>query len=104
MKKKQSVPKFQYEAEDAQWWYDNRDLTAKAMEAAVSEGRTTTLSQILDRARKTSGTTPTVSIHIDPEDLTRARVFAQRKGLRYETYLKMLLHEAIEKEGMSRAE
>jgi predicted DNA binding CopG/RHH family protein len=98
--KKQLVPKFQSEAEEAQWWYENRNLMAKRMEKAVAEGRTTTLSQILDNARKNAGPTPTVSIRIDPDDLKRARIFAQSKGLRYQTYLKMLIHEALEKEGM----
>ena len=64
MKKKQGIPKFKSEAEEAQWWYDNRDKTATAMEAAVAKGRTTTLSQILARARKNSGQTTTVSIRV----------------------------------------
>jgi len=47
----------------------------------------------------TSGqTTPTVSIRIAPEDIARARGLAEKKGLRYQTYLKMLLHEALERE------
>jgi hypothetical protein len=41
---------------------------------------------------------PTVSIRIDPEDIQRARSLAAKKGLRYQTYLKMLLHEALEHE------
>ncbi len=45
------------------------------------------------------GPTPTVSIRIDPADLSRARALAERRGLRYQTYLKMLLHEALEQEG-----
>jgi predicted DNA binding CopG/RHH family protein len=103
MRKKQQIPKFRSEAEEAKWWYDNRHKTAKIMEEAVSNGRTTTLSRILDRARKKSGSTPTVSIRIDPEDLSRARQLAEEKGLRYQTYLKMLLHQALDREGKRRS-
>jgi hypothetical protein len=34
----------------------------------------------------------------DPEDIQRARSLAAKKGLQYQTYLKMLLHEALENE------
>ena len=34
----------------------------------------------------------------DPEDIKRARSLAAKKGLRYQTYLKMLLHEALKHE------
>lgn len=45
-----------------------------------------------------AGRTPAVSIRIAPGDLSRARAHAARKGLRYQTYLKMLLHEALDRE------
>jgi predicted DNA binding CopG/RHH family protein len=38
------------------------------------------------------------SIRLLPEDVERARKLAARHGLRYQTYLKMLLHEALDKE------
>jgi hypothetical protein len=103
MSKKLIIPKFRPEAEEAQWWYEHRDETTVSMDEAVAKGRTTTLPRILEQARQRSGATPTVSIRIDPADLSRARLFASRKGLRYQTYLKMLLHEALEKEEKRRA-
>jgi predicted DNA binding CopG/RHH family protein len=91
------IPKFETEAEEAQWWFDHREETALWMETAAQEGRTTSLAAILQNRQQT-GATPTVSIRIDPSDISRARMLAQRRGLRYQTYLKMLLHEALEKE------
>lgn len=35
------------------------------------------------------------TIRLDPADVSLARIQAERKGLRYQTYLKMLLHEAL---------
>jgi hypothetical protein len=83
------IPKFQDEAEEARWWVDHQDEIAGAFEQAATDGR-------LGRgtvARK--GPTPTTTIRLDQEDISRAREQAQRKGLRYQTYLKMLLREAL---------
>ena len=92
------IPSFATEAEEAQWWFDHREETSDWLQKAVVEGRTTNLKQIRER-RARQGNTPTVSIRIDPADLARARSLAERRGLRYQTYLKMLLHEALEQEG-----
>lgn len=98
MKTKPEPPRFKSEAEEAKWWSDHREETAEWMKSAADEGRTTNLAAI-QKKRQESGATPTVSIRIDPADLSRARTLAERRGLRYQTYLKMLLHEALEKEG-----
>ena len=92
------LPKFESEKEEARWWDEHRDDTAEWMEEAVASGETATLSEILESRRQRAASTPTVSIHIDPEDIKRARSLAAKKGLRYQTYLKMLLHEALENE------
>lgn len=39
-----------------------------------------------------------ITIRLAEDDLARARVLAAEKGLRYQTYLKMLLHEALNSE------
>ena len=81
MIRKSNIPKFESEAEEAQWWDQHREETAQWMEEAIATGQTTTLSDVL-RARQRTGSTPTVSIRIDPDDLTRARCLAAKKGLR----------------------
>jgi predicted DNA binding CopG/RHH family protein len=91
------IPQFNSEAEEARWWFEHREQTASLLENAIADGRTTKLAAILERKR-VAGPTPTVSIRIDPADLTRARIQAERRGLRYQTYLKMVLHEALEQE------
>jgi len=98
MKDEIQIPSFQTEDEEAQWWFDNREQTAELLEKVAAEGRTKNLAQIrADRAAR--GVTPTVSIRIDPADVARAKELAERRGLRYQTYLKMLLHQALEQEG-----
>lgn len=96
MSEKLEIPRFASEAEEAEWWFNHRDETAALLETAVAAGKTTSLEALVEKQR--SGPTPTVSIRIDPDDLARARVQARRRGLRYQTYLKMVLHEALERE------
>jgi predicted DNA binding CopG/RHH family protein len=38
---------------------------------------------------------PTTTIRLDPADIQLARKQAEKRGLKYQTYLKMLLHEAL---------
>lgn len=102
MIRKRKIPKFRSEAEEARWWDQHREDTAGWMEDAAKRGQTTTLPQVLERARRRAGATPAVSIRIDPQDVGRARSLAARKGLRYQTYLKMLLHEALQREERAR--
>jgi predicted DNA binding CopG/RHH family protein len=84
--KKQS---FRSEADEAQWWEENQDALAQEFERAAAEG---TLGHG-SVARK--GKTPTTTIRLDPEDIARARIQAAFKGLKYQTYLKMLIREAL---------
>uniref|UniRef100_A0A372ISQ8 Antitoxin n=1 Tax=Paracidobacterium acidisoli TaxID=2303751 RepID=A0A372ISQ8_9BACT len=44
------------------------------------------------------GITPTTTIRLDPADIERARAQAEHRGLKYQTYLKMLIHEALQRE------
>lgn len=92
------IPKFASEAEEAQWWYDHRGELAKAFEDAAARGELRTGSAVRLARERAAGTTPTTTIRLDPEDISRARALAAKRGLRYQTYLKMLIHEALEAE------
>jgi len=98
MSRKFAIPKFQSEAEEAEWWDQHREETAQWMEAAVAAGETTTLSAVLEHARERSGGASTVTILVDPPDAERARALAAQKGIPCETYLKTLLHDALDRD------
>jgi predicted DNA binding CopG/RHH family protein len=86
------VPKFKNESEEAQWWDSQGKNIARAFEHAAADGR-------LGRGTaKRKGATPTTTIRLEAEDIARARAQAEKKGLRYQTYLKMLLRETLLKE------
>ena len=95
MIRKNEIPEFQSEADEAAWWDAHRDETAAWMREAIERRQTTTLADLLSRARNGSAAAP---VGIDPEDLDRARVLAERQGISCQSFVRKLLHEAIERE------
>jgi len=97
-------PKFASEAEEAKWWFENDDKVSAEFQKAAAEGRLKrggVKSLFAEKGipfpelQKASAPTPTTTIRLDPEDIAKARVQAERRGLRYQTYLKMIIHETL---------
>src|SRR5277367_1644925 len=86
------VPEFKTEGDEARWWVENQDQLTQQFERAAAEGklRRSTVAR--------RGNTPTTTIRLDPDDISKARSLAEQRGLKYQTYLKMLIHEALKKE------
>jgi len=95
-KKKLIVPKFPSEAEDANWHRRNRRALEGAMERRILEGSTLTLRQAETHAK-----TRPVTLRLAATDIDTARAMAAQKGIGYQTYVKMLLHEALCREATS---
>lgn len=94
------VPSFANEAEEAKWWFENEEKVAGEFETAAKEGRLRRggVQRLLAERGiplQQPGPTPTTTIRLDPEDIAKARVQAEERGLRYQTYLKMIIHEAL---------
>ena len=87
-----TIPKFENETDEANWAYENREELASAFLQAAQEGR------VRQGTLKQRGVTPQTTIRLAPEEISRARTLAERRGLRYQTYLKMLIHEGLERE------
>ena len=92
-KNKLIVPKFTSEAEDAKWQQRNRRALERASERRILEGSTLTLQQAATRAK-----TRPVTLRLAATDIDTARAMATQKGIGYQTYVKMLLHEALRRE------
>lgn len=89
---------FKSEAEEAQWWFEQRGVHANEMIAAHRAGKTQKLTKqaLLERlAASRKSASPVVSLRIPANDLEMARRQAERKGLPYQTYIKSLLHETL---------
>jgi len=90
------APGFATEQEEAQWWYDHREELAKAFADAASRGELR-CGSAARRGRQAAAAADarTTTIQLDPDDVSRARALASKRGLRYPDYLTMLLHEAL---------
>lgn len=91
---------FATEAEEADWWFKNQELIADRFEQAAKEGKlgTGTVARISRERAAQAGASPTITIRLAELDVARARTLAAAKGLRYQTYLKMLIHQALDSE------
>ncbi len=84
------IPVFASEAEEAAWWDLHRGETAAWMSDAIQRRRTTSLEAVLSKARS--------PLDFDGEDLDRARALAQKQGVSYQSFVRQLFHEAVERE------
>lgn len=95
---KRIMPAFATEAEEAQWWYDNRNRHGEQLLAAVKSGGVQMLTNEKLRTRLAASKktpAPVVALRIPQGDLALARRQAEQKGLPYQTYIKSLLHETL---------
>ncbi len=83
-----TIPKFKGEAEEAAWWDAHPDFIVEQFAKAAKQGR---LLRGIPKSKS-------ITIRLPIRDLEAAQRFADRKGLPYQTYMKMLLHQALEKE------
>jgi predicted DNA binding CopG/RHH family protein len=98
MKKKAiEIPKFATEAEEADWWAtrEGREfLKRAAANAPKSTGRKG--SRLVSKLNRTSSVQ--IALRLPEPDIVKARELATRKGIGYQTLLKMLVHEGLRRE------
>jgi predicted DNA binding CopG/RHH family protein len=95
--KKTIIPKFTSEAQDVRWHERHRRELESAVERRIKEGSTLALREAVARAKLRA-----VTIRLATEDIDRARGLAAQKGIGYQTYIKMLLREALQREAAKR--
>ena len=105
---KKKLADTQTELEEARWFEKNQDRLFRLFERAEKEGSLRiggktvgiTLSKrtgALARPRSQK-----VMLRIPTDDLDRARRQAAHKGIGYQTYIKSLLHQALEQQSKAR--
>jgi predicted DNA binding CopG/RHH family protein len=92
--KKLQTPEFKSEGEEATWYAANQDALLSEFTDAAKNG---TLGRGTLAKR---GLTPTTTIRLDKADIELAKHQAEQRGLRYQTYLKMLIHQALRGESL----
>jgi predicted DNA binding CopG/RHH family protein len=88
-----TIPAFRNTEEEATWWESRAGKRAatELMKRAAASGN----------LKRRAVPLKTVSIRLPVADLEAAQAIAAAKGLPYQTYIKMLLHEALRKERRS---
>lgn len=94
------IPKFKTERAEAEWWaskagrsYVKRKSRALHANGARSAG-SPLVAQLSRKAKSTQ-----IAIRLPEADIAQARKIAERKGVGYQTLLKMLVHEGLRREG-----
>lgn len=99
MKKKPIVvPKFVNEAQEADWWAsrDGREFLKQKVAGTVGEGGALRGSRLVGELNKVASVQ--IALRLPEPDLAKARELARRKGIGYQTLLKMLVHEGLRRE------
>ena len=97
--RKIKAPRFRTEAQEAKWWDEHMDV----VEANLLEGIKTGAAQrggpprVIQERRQSKNITIRVAI----ADIERARTLAAKKGIGYQTLMKMLLKQALDRESRS---
>ncbi|MGA2196547.1 MAG: CopG family antitoxin [Bryobacteraceae bacterium] len=93
------MPKFKNESEEADWWASpaGRNYVKRKSAEAQSKGIKVAGSSLIAKLNRKSSVQ--IAIRLPEADIARARKLAERKGLGYQTLLKMLVHEGLVREG-----
>ena len=97
-KKKERViiPRFTSPGAEAEWFNKNRKKLEADMSRRLATRDATTIAKALAQsAGKEKGKLKPVTIRMLPDDLETLRRVAAEKGLPYQTYIKVLLREAL---------
>jgi predicted DNA binding CopG/RHH family protein len=100
---KKKLSEMRSEAEEARWFEESQDQLLKLFEKAAQEGSLRlggkTVGITLSKKTETLRKPPSqkVMLRIPTGDVARARHQAVRKGIGYQTYIKMLLREGLDR-------
>jgi len=82
------VPRFKSESEEADWWYANR--------AVIEEFLLARATWVTPDGKTLRGPSKMISIRLPEADIARAKKVAAQKGIGYQTYLRSVVHQALQ--------
>jgi predicted DNA binding CopG/RHH family protein len=94
------IPKFRNEDEEAKWWASaegRRFLKRQSAAGTASKPTGSNLVTNLSRAASVQ-----IALRLPAPDLAKARQIAISKGIGYQTLLKMLVHQGLQREARRR--
>jgi predicted DNA binding CopG/RHH family protein len=101
-KKTPQMPRFKTESEKADWWASKAGRAYVKHKANEAQSKRTIAggSKLVAMLNKKSSVQ--IAIRLPEADLAQARKIAGRKGIGYQTLLKMLVHEGLAREAARR--
>lgn len=99
MKKKPiEIPKFKNEADEADWWAsrEGREFLKQHASEPAKKGVAPKGSRLVGQLNRTASVQ--IALRLPEPDVAKARELATRKGIGYQTLLKMLVHEGLRRE------
>lgn len=111
---KKPYPTFASEAEEAAWLYEHQDELedyfdvptpeqAEAMRRELAGLQRTPKAKLAELDARVRAKTEPISLRVPTTDLDRAKLIAAKKGIGYQTLLKMAIHEWLDDEERQRA-
>lgn len=99
-KAKTEMPRFKTESQEADWWAspEGRAFARRKFKESEIQGIKAGGSSLV--ARLNRGSTQ-IALRLPHADLQKAREIAERKGIGYQTLLKMLVHQGLAREKRS---
>jgi len=91
MATKSKMPSFKSEKEEAAWWDAHPEVITELFLKAKKAGK-------IRRLPVVRGATKPVTIRMPIADIETAQDLAEKRGLPYQTYIKGLLHQTLERE------
>jgi hypothetical protein len=94
------LPKFDIDDEEAAWWASADGCAFVKKQCARGSVRPSKGSPLVARLRQASS--DSIALRLPAPDVAKAREIAERKGIGYQTLLKMLVHERLRREAKRR--
>ncbi len=93
--KRLGVPKFADEQDEAKWWASREGRTFLKGQSPAKRAGGLGGSKLVERLVRAKSVQ--IALRLPSPDLAKARAIAERKGIGYQTLLKMLVHEGLQR-------
>lgn len=97
-RKSLEMPRFRNESEEADWWASRagRNFLIQKSAEMRAAGAKVRGSKLVERLKRKASMQ--IALRLPEADLSQARKIAERKGIGYQTLLKMLVREGLTRE------
>jgi len=90
-----AVPRFASEQDEARWWSGAEGRVFLKQQSSARTATGSAGSKLVAKLARAGSVQ--IALRLPSPDLARARTIAERKGIGYQTLLKMLVHEGLQR-------